>query len=425
MSFASWVPTIWILIVFSKPLGIWFKLGGTREEGSQLDRVFLIALLCLGIIILVKRKFKWSNAIKENIWLMLLIGYMLLSCLWSDSPFISLKRWSRELIAIVMVFIVATEPDPRKALESLFRRIIYICIPFSVILINYFAEYGRAYVHKSGDLMWTGVTMHKNQLCQLCVFAAFFLFWTFIKRWQRRNISTIRYQTFFEVIILILVFWLMGGPNHSLTYSATATSTFAVGLTTLIGLSWKKRWGAIIGSKALIALIAFIIIYGTVTPMLGRLSLLDVSSLVGRDKNLTGRTDVWEQLVPVVLEQPIIGCGYSSFWTTENREFYDMTGSHNGYLSVLLELGFVGLILFSIFILSSCRKIIKEMNRDFDWASLKICFLLIMVLHNITESLLDTFTFRMTAITLLLVVSPTAFTTYTPRVLRRLKHIAI
>ena len=169
-----------------------------------------------------------------------------------------------------------------------------------------------------------------------------------------------------------------------------------------------------LGSKPLIALFAFIIFYGTVTPMLGRLFLTDISSVFGRDVTLTGRTLVWEQLVPVAMGRPILGHGFGGFWTTEKREVYDISGSHNGYLDTILDLGFVGLILFSIFILSSCQKAIKEMNYDFDGACFKICFFLMTVLHNIAETSLENFASRLMAVVLLLVLSTTA-TSYTRR----------
>lgn len=414
VSFALWIPTIWMLLTFSKPLGIWFQSGAaTIEEGSELDRAFLTALLCLGLIILAKRRFNWSNGIGENIWLILLIGYMLVSCLWSDIPFISFKRWSKEFIAVIMAFVVATEPDSRKALESLFRRIIYITIPFSYILIHYFGEYGREYVHYEGVLMWTGVTLHKNQLGQLCLFAAFFLIWTIIRKQQGRDTSSVRYQTFFEAFILILTLSVLGGPEHSFTYSATTTVTLAVGLSALIGLYWKKKRGTMVGSKALLVLIVSIFIYGTVTPMIGKLSLIDISSTLGRQETLTGRTIIWEQLVPVAMTRPILGFGFGGFWTTKTREVYDISEAHNGYLDVILELGFVGLLLVAIFLMSSMRKAQRVMTQDFDWGALWICYLLMVVVHNITESSLNTFTFKLTAIIFLFTVSSTKVTSNT------------
>ena len=160
VSFVFWIPTIWFLVLCSKPLAIWFQSSGANiEEGNPLDRAFLIVTLCLGLIIMAKRRFNLSNVIKENIWLFFLLGFMLYSCLWTNVPFISFKRWSRELIAIIMVAMIASEPNPQKAMESLLRRSVYILIPVSYICINYFPEYGRMYIHHSGDLMWVGAAL--------------------------------------------------------------------------------------------------------------------------------------------------------------------------------------------------------------------------------------------------------------------------
>jgi len=392
VTFAFWIPTIWFLVVSSKPVALWFQsTGATIEEGNPLDRLFLIVILCLGLAMLIKRKFNWSDIIKENIWLLILLSYMLFSCLWTDAPFISFKRWTRELITIVMVFVMISEPQPWKSLESLLRRTIYILIPFSYLLINYFPEYGRLYLHHSGDLMWIGATLHKNSLAMLCVTAIFFLIWTFIRR-REESISPVPwYQNYFEVLILILALWLMGGPNHSFNYSATATIAGTIGLVMLIGFYWLKKRGIILSPIILTALIAVIFIYGTITPMIGKLSLIDVSSVAGREKTLTGRTQVWEQLVPVAMKRPLIGYGHGGFWTTDARADFDITGSHNGFLDIILSLGFVGLVLYSIFFLSNIRKAQKVILRNFDWGVFWICSLVIFLLSNITESSVASF----------------------------------
>ena len=311
---------------------------------------------------------------------------MLLSCLWANAPFISFKRWTRELITIVMIAVIASEPHPLKALESLLRRLVYILIPFSYLLINYFSEYGRAYVHHSGDLMWIGAAMHKNSLVQLCVTANFFLVWTFIKRRQGRNIAVSKYQTYLEVFILLLSFWIMGGPYHSLTYSATATAAFVVGLLMLKGFFFYEKRGIIPGPTLLTAFIIVIIIYGTITPFIGKLSLVDISSVVGREENLTGRADVWKALIPVAMQRPIHGYGYSGFWTTATREAFDIPTAHNGFLEIILSMGFVGLFLYSVFLVSNIRKAQQMMTQNFDWGVYWVCSLIMAVASNITES---------------------------------------
>src|SRR3989304_5890046 len=169
-----WIPTIWMLSIASKPFGVWFmSAGADAEAGSPLDRAFLSVILCLGLLILASRKFSWSRAIKENSWLMLLVSYLLVSILWSDIPFISFKRWIREVVAVVMAFIVMTERNPRQALESILRRTVYVLIPFSLVLINYYSAYGRVYGRWSGELMWGGVTTQKNGLGRLCLISVF------------------------------------------------------------------------------------------------------------------------------------------------------------------------------------------------------------------------------------------------------------
>ena len=387
VTFAFWIPTIWFLVVSSKPVAIWFQsTGATIEEGNPLDRLFMIVMLCLGVAILIKRKFNWAAILKENISLVLLLSYMLVSCSWADAPFISFKRWFRELITIVMVSVIISEPNPWKALESMLRRTVYILIPLSIVLINYFPEYGRLYVHHSGDLMWVGAAMHKNSLTQLCLAAIFFLVWTFIRR-RQGSISTVpRYQTILEVFILFLAVWIMGGPNHSFYYSATAAIAGVLGFLMMIGFYLIKKHGMIPGTSALTALILIVIIYGTITPIIGKLSLINVSSVTGRDVTLTGRAQVWEQVVPVALQRPLWGHGHESFWTTDSRKDFDISGAHNGFLDIILSLGFVGLGFYSVFFLSNVRKAQRWMVENFDWGVFWICSLLMLLLSNITES---------------------------------------
>lgn len=417
VSLAFWIPTIWFLILSSKPVGIWFQTSGaTMEEGSPLDRLFLTVTLLLGLIILAKRAFRCLNMIMDNVWLMVLLGYMLFSCLWADAPFISFKRWTRELIAVVMAFVIVSEPMPWKALESLLRRTIYILIPFSYVLIHYFSEYGRMYVHHDGDLMWIGVSTHKNSLAQLCLASVFFLVWTFIRRRLGSAPPAARYQTYLEVFIIILAVIMMGGPYHSFAYSATATTAGIIGLVMLVGLFWYKQRGVIPGSAILAILIVLIIFYGTITPMLGKLSLFDISSMTGREENLTGRADVWRAVVPLAMSRPILGHGFDGFWTTSSREDFDITGAHNGFLDIILSSGFAGLGLYTIFLISNILKAQSVLTHHFDWGVFWICSLVMALLSNITESSFTTFASRIMVLILCLSFLSTTPTSNTPKV---------
>ena len=152
----------------------------------------------------------------------------------------------------------------------------------------------------------------------------------------------------------------------------------------------------------------FCIIIGTVTPFVGGSTVAGFTSTLGRDETLTGRTDIWKKLIPVAMQHPIFGCGYGGFWTTETIEIHLVNEAHNGYLQIILELGFVGILFFSMFLLSSCKKAQRGLSYNYEWASLWICYLLMVVGQNITESTINNLPSLPTAIIIFLLVSFTA-----------------
>ena len=415
VSFALWLPTIWMLCIATKPLGVWFG-AEADADGSPLDRVVYSGFLCLGLFILVLRKFRWSSAIKENAWLIMLIGYMLLSVLWSDIPFTSFKRWIRELLAVVMAFLVLTERDPQQALQSVLRRIVYILIPFSYLLIQYFPYVGREYHRWSGGQMWIGATMQKNGLGRLCLTAAFFLIWTLIKRWQKRDIAVSIFQNCADVFVLLIALYLLKGPESA--YSATAIVSFGSGLALFFCLLWMKKREINLGANALTVVMALIIGFGVVLPISGGELVGEAATAIGRDETLTGRTEIWASILPDIERQPFLGYGFSSFWTAETKGEHNIGEAHNGYLEVLLELGFVGMLFFSIYLLSFCRMVQRELDNNFDWASLCLCILLMTLLHNIGESSINSLTSQLTALILFLSISSTRTTAYNLKVSR-------
>jgi exopolysaccharide production protein ExoQ len=409
-----WITTIWMLCIASKPLGIWFRSGGENfESGSPLDQYFLISLLCLGLFILAARTFDWTRAIKENIWVMLLISYMLVSILWSDIPLITFKRWTRELIAVVMAFLVLTEPEPRQAMLSIFRRTIYILIPFSLLLIKYFPYYGVEYGISSGEQMWIGVTMQKNALGRLCMISALFMVWTLVRRRQGRDIPVRRYQTAAELSVLLLTLMLLKGPGSQ--YSATALISLAAGLVCLASLIWIRKYRKSLSINAVTVAAVLIIGFGILQPIQGGSALSGFTSSVERDETLTGRTEIWAGLVPVMLERPFLGYGYGAFWTETTRSVHRIGEAHSGYLDVLLDLGFVGMLLISLFLLASFRRAVRELRHDFDWGVLWLCLLLMALIHNITETSLSSFTTHLTAVLLFLAVASTPATSHVTR----------
>ncbi len=88
--------------------------------------------------------------------------------------------------------------------------------------------------------------------------------------------------------------------------------------------------------------------------------LLDaVLGIFGKDSTLTGRTYLWQQGIEAAAHAPIFGVGYQGFWVPgffDAERLWDdffITGRtgfhfHNTYIEVVVENGFVGLVLLCI-----------------------------------------------------------------------------
>ena len=384
---------IWVLYIGSKPLGTWFRSSSTIEYGSPLDRAFLISLMLIAVVILIKRKFDWRGAIKKNSWLIILVIMMLVSIIWSSIPYISFKRWTRELTAILMAFVILSEPSPRRATEVIFRRMTYILIPFSILLIKYFPSYGRMYNPWTGKVSWIGVTLQKNCLGILCLAVGFFLVWSLIRRRQGNNPPIWRYQTHVEIFLLAMTIFLLKGAE-----SATSSIALCVGLIGYFSFYIAKKRGIKLPSNLLATIVAAIILVGIVTPFTSASNIGSFAGFVGRNSTLTGRTEIWNVILPVIKPRIILGLGFGAYWTTQSVETVGVNESHNGYLGVIMEIGVVGLLLVSIFLLSCCRRAQQELSNDFDWGVIWACFIIMFVIENIAESSINDLASLLTSI---------------------------
>jgi len=387
---AIWIPTLWIMTIASRPLGIWLRVARDNESGSALDQCVLTCLTLAAMAVLALRRFEVLRALRRHMFLLALLAYMFASTFWSAFTFIALRRWVHGAIILVMVLLIMSEADPRQALASLLRRSAYVLIPFSFVLIKYYPALGRQYGRWSGVEMWTGVTSQKNELGRLCMISAFFLLWALYQRWREPRVAGGRSQVWADVSVILIALYLLKGSD-----SATSLATIGAGIATFFGLRWFRNLAPQAG---LLALVIFLIVFGASTPFLGGSNVAGLTASLGRDDTLTGRTEVWAAVLPAVKSQPLLGYGFGSFWTDARREVYDIGTAHNGYLDILLELGAVGLAFYTLWLLSCARQLHRALAQDYEWARLAICFLVMNLLYNTTESALNAFTEHMTAV---------------------------
>jgi O-antigen ligase len=112
---------------------------------------------------------------------------------------------------------------------------------------------------------------------------------------------------------------------------------------------------------------------------------------LGRNSTLTGRTEIWA----AVLAQhtnPFIGTGFESFWMgTRMQSVWDLSQvgieeSHNGYIEFYVNLGWIGVAILGLLIVSGYRNAIGLFRRSPQAGSVRIALFTAALIFNCTEA---------------------------------------
>ncbi|MCG8571955.1 MAG: O-antigen ligase family protein [Spirochaetes bacterium] len=391
VSIISFIPFIWMFISGSKSIYRWLNpdsvntLETTQDiiSGSLIDRQVLILLIIIGVIILIYRKLNWFEIIKNNFWLLMLLLYLLVSVLWSELRFVSLKRWIRVFGVLIMILVILTEKNPEETVKALFRRLAYILIPLSVLYIKYYRHIGIAYTTDGSTAMWVGVSNHKNSLGQLTLVCAFFFIWNILNKWKNESIKI-------DLIILIMCLWILRGSSTS--RSNTSIFVLIIGLLILFLLYFEVLKFQKVERYFLIFFIIYYVI-NIFTNLFFNSSLLAlVIGASGRDLTLTGRTILWDEVIKIAKNHFLFGVGYGSFWIGSSVfhlwEVFNWlpTQAHNGYVDIFAEVGIVGLIITIFTLISSYISLRKKFYINKKYYAFIFSFYLMILFYNITES---------------------------------------
>lgn len=385
-TWAWFVPGAWLCIVGSRPLGYWFTdasvmMDAANLDGNAMNRLVQGGLMLAAVLILVRRPVRWSAFLQDNWPLLLLYGFYAASTLWSLYPAATLKRIIRDFGAVLMILVILTESDPFAAARMIFVRVAFVLFPFSVVLIKYYPDMGRLY-SKSWELMYTGVTMHKNGLGVMTMVLGLFLAVDIVIRRQAPR-SPVRSQALAIRYSLAAVgLWLLYMSN-----SKTAQVCYLLGLILL----WGGRHLARIGERRHIVALC-VIFLGSWTYLD---SEFDVSGRViewmGRDRTLTGRTAIWEMLKSQKMD-PMLGFGFLAFWDSEQAEIYreesetSLVSAHNGYLDAYMDGGSMAVALLLFMLSASCMKTLNDLIAGSLFGRLLFAFFALALLYNWSES---------------------------------------
>ena len=387
---ALWVPVMWLSIVGSRLPSQWLGsqvgiVAQALEEGNPLDRTISSALILLAMGILMSRSFRWGHFFARNVALTTFLSFALLSACWSDFPLIALKRWFRDFGSYFMVLVVLSDPRPLEAVRTVLRRVSYLLIPLSVVLIKYYPEIGKSWDSWTGAAQYSGVTTGKNMLGVLCLVSGLFFFWDMVTRWADRKERRTKRIILVNLTFFAMTLWLL-----NISDSATSRVCLVVGCLVIAAAHSK----AVKRRPALLTVLIPLGICGYLVLAVG--FDVDISAAVaeavGRDPTLTDRTKIWSFLLSMKTS-PLLGTGYESFWLGPRlQSFWQNAGlghineAHNGFLEVYLNLGMIGLSLLGWFLIASYRTICRRLEHFSAFGSLNLALWTILLFYSATEA---------------------------------------
>jgi exopolysaccharide production protein ExoQ len=336
----------------------------SAEAGSPLNYAILSVMFLVSFVLAAKRPRALWRATTADLLLTALLVLTLASVLWSDVPDVTFRRW----VALLGTTIFGVYLHLRYTMEEQLRLVSWALgatVVYSLLMISPSA------LTEGG---FAGAFENKNSLGRIMALSTIvFALLASIRR--PRGPAVV-----FAGLSFVLV--LLAGSSTGLLVTLTVLS-----LTPLLRLlSRDMRLAVGLGGIAILVLGVGLLLVAS--------NLGAATAAVGRDPTLTGRTDLWQYVIVMILQRPWLGYGYETFWlwelpwrfSVDEGAGWTAPNAHNGFLEVALALGVVGLVLFVIGLVRGLVRAVKylqgEPGRIGSWPAMYLCYAL---LYNLTE----------------------------------------
>jgi O-antigen ligase len=326
-------------------------VGSTGEipESTFLRYLWLPFYALVGLGLLAAGRNAW-RAVVASPWLLLLAVLAIASATWSIDPDLSFRRGIALLATTLLGVYLAARFDWLAALRLL-GGVWFALMAASLIAGAVAPDFAvMKEVHPGA---WSGGWAEKNQLGGHAARAAFlfaFLAWrdeAFRKTWS---------------VALALSIALV-----ALSTSATALLGAITGFGVLLGAWWMlkgRMWSLALVFGATTVIGAAMLVY-VLAPQL-------LFSVIGRDATLTGRTDIWAELIGAISQKPALGYGYLAFWGLDSEPRYwlqkavawEAPSGHNGWLDLAVSLGITGVVVYAIDVAATAWRAAKSSMRS-------------------------------------------------------------
>ncbi len=304
---------------------------------------------------------------------MLLLTLTFVSIAWSIDPQVTFRRGIAVLFTTLAGVVIAERFAWPKFLEvfaAAFGIVVVLCFLFALLAPRY------GVMTEDFPGAWRGVWGHKNQL-GYDMSVAFMVFAASAMANPRRRWLWVGGMVAATALMLLstsktsLVSCMIGAACIPLVAMARRGPVWAVGATWL----WVSA----------VLVIAFVLYAAPELPL----------GLIGKDATLTGRTKIWTAVLHQIAKRPLTGYGFGAVWDSRSgwgplpwiskEQGFTIHEAHNTWLGVWLELGYVGLAIWTLLFGGVWVRAIVALYRR-PSAYFVLPFLTVFSLHTFTES---------------------------------------
>lgn len=304
--------------------------------------------------------------------LLLLVVICVISTVWSVSPADTLRRSLALAMTAAFGWLLADRYDYWMQLR-LVGVALTIAIVGSVFICLAVPEIGVMQGLHSGA--WRGLFVHKNVLGKLAVL-------------DLVVVTVLTMRSGFRPWLAVSAVAALVAITMSSSLTAFALAVVAGYAAALVGVIRSQSRTAPIATLLLLSvgLLMLLIVLSSLDALL---------AAIGRDRTLTGRTEIWEEISAFVGARPWLGYGYSGGWVPDTNIVtaiqlavdWAPLSAHNGYLDLLLQIGSIGIAVFSLLMIISIINFLSTL-RSADALSVywSAAFLSLMLVGNFVES---------------------------------------
>jgi O-antigen ligase len=269
----------------------------------------------------------------------MMISYWCLSVVWSDDWLYGAQKATLLLLSVGAISAVVMHYGVKRVVSTLtIIMVAFVLLGAIVALLDPSIGVEDSFDHAG---KWKGIAGQKNRFGQSAAIAAVLLLSP--RECLPRSLAK---RTWIRLLLIIAcVLCLL------MSQSRGAASNFVTGAMVLLLFKLPRRWRKVLVVGTIAALPALLLV------TLTQVSIIGTSvSAFGYEFDTSNRLLIWSYAFSDWYTHEMLGVGYGGFWTDartvgfESAYGWVLPNFHNGYVSLLIETGIVGGVMFTLLI---------------------------------------------------------------------------